>query len=266
MEESNKTVTANQDQTENGEKIDGNDIGDKGEKKPDDKSSEVEANGVSTENDEAKKKQSREKNSFYAEQRRKAKEERERKETETRIRKQVVFEVKKENVKKDELDSLGLNSVETDDDIFLVESYRKSKSEGSENPEAEAYRSLREKKIAEAKEAETKKAKEEEYLQQIAKEQEEVKGKYGKTCKQILDEEPNFKDFLDSFGKEKTFIECYEYFNANIKKAKSEEREESKKTATPPTSTSGSSNGKTNKTKETDEEFKARWIKEHGRW
>lgn len=219
-------------------------------------------NPAKKEGEKPKPKQSRETDAKFAEMRRKQKEEAERKDLESRIRKQVEFDVKKEAVSKSELEALGIDEVKTDEELLLVESYRKAKAEGEENPELAAYKALHAKQLKDREEANSRaKAKAEaeaEQTQIVANEQAEIRKKYGKSTGEILKEEPDFKKFFDRYGKAGNFDECYTTFH----EIRGDSEQKAKQQGVFPTSGTGDSKG--SPTKETDEEFLARTRKQYG--
>lgn len=209
-------------------------------------------------------KQDRDTDSKNAERRRmeKAKAEEERVALEKQIREQAEFDVKKGLVTPDELKDLGLEKVEDPNQLYLAESYRKAKADGKENPVAEAYKSLFAKqskeRAAESAEAQAKAKADEETRAVVAKEQGEIKAKYGKTTGEILRAEPEFKEFFDKYGKAGSFGTCYETFHS----LKGDSEKMAKKAGIPPTSGTGKG-GEGNST-ETDEQFLARTKAKYG--
>lgn len=208
--------------------------------------------------------QSREDDAKNAERRRreKAKAEEEQKAHDDKIREQAEFNVKKGQVTSDELKDLGLEKVDDPEQLYLVEKYRKAKADGKENPVAEAYISLSNKQRDERKtelaaaEAQAKTVEEERQI--VAKEQGEVKKKYGKTTGEILRDEPEFKEFFDTYGKAGTFDACYSSFH----KIKGDSDKAAKKAGTFPTS--GTGKGNEGSSTETDEQFLARTKARYG--
>lgn len=212
-------------------------------------------------------KQSRETDAQNAERRRKAKEreEQRQKEREEQIRRQAVFEVKSGQVTAEELSELGLAKVEDEDQLFLVESLRKAKAEGAENPQAEAYKALfrkqsedRAKASAEAQAQQADLARRKEI---VAKDQAAFKTKFGKTTAEVMQNEP---EFMTLFGKlidesKGNFTELYTAYHT----MKSGQREEAKREGAIPTGGNGNSDPNV---EESDEEFKERYKKKYGHW
>lgn len=211
-------------------------------------------------------KQSRETDAINAERRRKAKEreEQRQKEREAEIRRQAVFEVKSGQVTADELRELSLAKVETEDQLFLVENLRKAKAEGLENPVAYAYRELYGKTEAEKAKADEAKKEEEKSKAIVAKDQADFKAKFGKTTADVVKNEP---EFMTIFGplidpSKGNFTALYTAYKAT----KGSSEENAKKEGSFPTNAQGGNKPSDPKTGETDEQFKQRYIKEHGRW
>lgn len=226
-----------------------------------------------TETDEGKgstapAKQDRKTDAKFAEERRRRKEreEQKQKEREDEIRRQAVFDVKKEQVKKDELSELGLEKIEDDDDLFLVETFRKAKADGEENPQATAYRALRVRQLAARRDAEAKDkaAKDAEERQKaiVAKDQAAFKAKFGKTTAEVMKTDT---EFMDVFGNlidpdRGNFTELYSAYTSLKQERTSTAKKEGAFPTNPPAS--GDKSGQ----EEDDEDFKKRWIAQHGHW
>ena len=212
-------------------------------------------------------KQSRETDAANAERRRKAKEreEQRQREREEQIRRQAVFEVKSGQVTAEELSELGLAKVEDEDQLFLVESLRKAKADGAENPQAAAYQALF-KKQSEDKAAAKAKSEAEEATKQrriatVAQDQANFKAKFGKTTAEVMKSE---EEFMELFGglidqDKGNFTELYTAYT----QMKAGQRNDAKREGAIPTNSNG--NGDQNG-EETDEEFKKRWAKKYGHW
>ena len=209
--------------------------------------------------------QTRETDAQNAERRRREKEraEQRQREREAEIRRQAVFEVKSGQVSAEELRELGLAKVETEDQLYLVESLRKAKADGAENPIADAYRALYGKNEAEKAKAEEAKKEEDKAKAIVAKDQAAFKAKFGKTTAEVY---KNEEEFMSIFGglidvSKGNFTELYSAYIA----MKGEHKDAAKKAGSFPTSAQGG--GKPNPAiGETDEQFKERWKREHGRW
>ena len=212
-------------------------------------------------------KQSRETDAQNAERRRKAKEreEQRQKEREEQIRRQAVFEVKSGQVTAEELSELGLAKVEDEDQLFLVESLRKAKADGAENPQAAAYQALF-KKQSEDKAAAKAKSDAEEATKQrriatVAQDQANFKAKFGKTTAEVM---KNEEEFMQLFGglidqDKGNFTELYTAYT----QMKSKQRDAAKADGSFPTNPQS---GKPGEEKESDEDFKKRYIAKYGRW
>lgn len=212
-------------------------------------------------------KQDRKTDAKYAEERRqrKAREEQRQREREEQIRRQAVFEVKSGQVTAEELSELGLAKVEDEDQLFLVESLRKAKADGVENPQATAYQALFKKQTAEKAEAKAKadaqEAEKQKRLATVAQDQSNFKAKFGKTTAEVMKGEP---DFMRLFGNlidqdKGNFTELYSAYTS----MKQEQTNAAKNEGSFPTNSNAPSN---NSGEESDEDFKKRWIAEHGRW
>lgn len=214
------------------------------------------------------KKQDRDTDAKYAEERRKRKEREEarQREREEEIRRQAVFEVKSGQVSSDELKELSLEKVENEDQLFLVEQLRKAKAEGVENPLAEAYKSLFKKQVddkAKAQaEAQARKAAEDAKKAIVAKDQQAFKAKFNKSTADVMKTDTEFMSlFGNLIDQEKgNFTELYSAYT----KMKEERATQAKKEGAFPTSSQGSSAG--NPSGETDQDFKERYIAEYGHW
>ena len=215
----------------------------------------------------APKKQSRETDAANAQRRREEKEREaaRQKERENEIRRQAVFEVKSGQVSAEELSELGLAKVEDEDQLFLVESLRKAKAEGVENPQAHAYQALFKKQAAEKADAKAKaeaeKAETERRRAVVAQDQKNFQAKFGKSTADVMKNEPEFMELFGNFIDESkgNFTDLYSAYQ----KMKSQQRNEAKADGAFPTKTPPAKPGDE---KETDEEFKKRYIAQYGRW
>lgn len=214
------------------------------------------------------KPQDRDTNAKNAERRRRQKEreEQRQREREDEIRRQAVFEVKSGQVTADELKELSLPKVETEEQLFLVEQLRKAKSEGAENPQAEAYKALFKKQSDDKAKAEAQAKAEAEAearrKEVVAKDQQAFKAKFGKTTAEVM---KNEEEFMSLFGNlidqdKGNFTELYSAYTT----LKKERKDTAKKDGSFPTSSESGSSSSGND--ESDADFKKRWIAEHGRW
>ena len=224
--------------------------------------------GSSKSDEEGKKesqKQSRKTDAEYAEERRqrKAREEAAKKKREDEIRRQAVFEVESSQVTPEELSQFGIEKVEDEDQLFLVKSLRKAKADGVENPLATAYQELYKKKNAEKADAKAKADAEEraknERIARVAKDQADFKAEFGKSTKDVVENEP---EFTKLFGKvidadKGNFTECYRAYTA----MKKNQAADAKKEGEFPTNSDGKGS-----TAESDEDFKKRYIAQYGSW
>lgn len=210
-------------------------------------------------------KQTREEDAKYAEERRKrkAREEARQKAREEEIRRQAVFEVKSGQVTSDELKELGLDKVEDEDQLFLVESLRKAKADGVENPQAEAYRALFKKQTADKADAKAKadaeKAEKDRITALIAEDQKAFKEKFGKTTAEVMANETEFKELFGKSLQAGNFTDLYTAYSTLKKK----QADTAKKEGSFPTGATGQTKADG---EETDEEFKKRYIATYGRW
>lgn len=213
----------------------------------------------------AKAKQSREEDAKYAEERRKRKEREEaaRKKRDDEIRRQAVFQVKKEQVTSGELGELGLTEVKDEDQLYLVETLRKAKADGVENPVAYAYQSLYKREIeaknAKKAEEEAATAAKERRLAVAAEDQKNFKAKFGKTTQEVIKNEPEFMKLFGQFldADKGNFTDLYGAYMA----LKKDVSDKAKKDGSFPTN--GQGNGTTT---ETDEEFMKRYKAQYGSW
>lgn len=213
------------------------------------------------------KAQDRETDAKNAERRRRAKEReaQRQKEREDEIRRQAVFDVKSGQVTADELRDLSLDKVENEDQLFLVEQYRKAKADGNENPQADAYKALfkkqnEEKAAAQAK-AEADRKAEQAKLEVVRKDQIEFKAKFGKTTAEVMQNEEEFMSlFGDAIDQEKgNFTKLYAAYTA----MKQGRAAASKKDGSFPTNSKGKT---TDSGEESDEEFMKRYQATYGHW
>ena len=271
MEEKEKILDTSESNPDEGEQVDESDLeeeGKEGEKSPTGDENQEGQKAEEEGKTQAKPKQDRKTDAQYAEERRKRKEreEAQRKAREEEIRRQAVFEVKSGQVTADELGELGLAKIEDEDQLFLVESLRKAKAEGVENPQAAAYQALFKKQYADKAEAKAKseaEAKAEQRKKEIvAQDQAAFKAKFGKTTAEVLKEDAEFKErFGHLIDPDKgNFTPLYEAYLA----MKKEQSVAAKQEGSFPTSSTGAA--ESGDDKESDEDFKKRWTAEHGHW
>ena len=274
MEEETKVQPTSEPNPTGDEQVNTSDLEDENGKKPTPAANEGEEHageGQKPSEGEGQKpnppKQSRKTDAQYAEERRRKKEreEAERKKREDEIRRQAVFEVKSGQVTAEELSELGLAKVEDEDQLFLVESLRKAKADGVENPQAAAYQALFKKQAADKADAKAKTEAEEAEKQKrvaiVAQDQANFKAKFGKTTAEVMKGEP---EFMELFGglidvDKGNFTELY----AAYQKMKSQQRSDAKADGSFPTTTPATKPGDE---KESDEDFKKRYIAKYGRW
>ena len=271
MEEENKVQATNEpNPDEDKDKVDPSDVSDDGSqdsqtKPTGDDGGKGDSEDKDKDKDPKQQKQSRKTDAEYARERRerKAREEAERKRREDEIRRQAVFEVKSGQVTADELGELGLSKVENDDQLFLVESFRKAKADGAENPQAEAYKALFKKQADEKAKALEAEAKEKAMLDLIEKDKDEFQKQFGTTTKDVLEQDKEFVDAFAELIKETPgkFTKIYAAY-AKLKKGIADK---AKRDGAFPTGQNGSSESK-NADTESAEEFQKRWIAEHGHW
>lgn len=272
MEEENKIPTTPESNPNGDDRVNMSDIDDENEGQGDSKpTGDEKPNDQQKPSDDGQKpnpsRQDRRTDAEYAEERRKRKEREEalRKKRDEEIRRQAVFDVKKGQVTPEELAELGLQKVEDEDQLFLVESLRKAKASGAENPLATAYQELYKRQSAERAEAQERAKAEEAEKQKriatVAQDQAAFKAKFGKTTAEVLKNEP---EFVELFGKlidqdKGNFTELYDAYT----QLKAKHSDTARREGTFPTNSNGPANGDVS---ESDEEFKKRWIAEHGHW
>lgn len=212
-------------------------------------------------------KQSRELDAKFAEERRKRKEreEAQKKKHDEEVANKALFDYKSSQVTKDELNELGLSKVEDEEQMFLVESLRKAKSDGVENPVASAYQSLfkknSEEKATKKAEEEAKEAARKKREATVAEDQRNFKAKFGKSTADAMKEE----EFMNLFGAaldpdKGNFTELYSGYS-EMKKKQSEEGKR-KGSFTPGSNGNGGGNEQGNKPR-TREEFEKYWAEKY---
>ncbi len=271
MEEENKSQqTSDLDPTGKNDDVTSDDL-DQGSGDNDQKAEEGNKENPEPKAEEAEaksQKQSRATDAANAERRRKEKErdEARRLAREAEIRRQAVFEVKSGQVSTEELNELGLKKIEDEEQLFLVESLRKAKAEGVENPVAAAYQAMFGKQRTDRAEAQAKEAAEQQKQQKakeiVAKDQADFKAKFGKTTAEVMKNEPEFMAlFGDLIDTDKgNFTACYTAYT----ELKTKHREDAKREGSFPTNTG---DGKSpDEAGETAEEFEKRFRSTYGHW
>ena len=210
-------------------------------------------------------KQTRETDAANAERRRreKAREEARRAEREAEIRRQAVFEVESGQVTSGELQELGLEKVETEEQLFLVKSLRKAKAAGVENPQAVAYQDLFKKQQSEraeaAAQAEATRQAEERSKKVVAEDQANFKTKFGKTTAEVIKNEPEFMRLFGDLIGEGNFTKLYTAYT----ELRQNQSNVAKREGSFPTNGSG---GQTPSGEETDADFRKRFEATYGHW
>lgn len=183
-----------------------------------------------------KKRQTRETNAYYAELRRKNERlEREKKELETKVN-EADFEARKKVVPKTVLESIGLEKIETQDDLMLAEAYKTADEAGDDNPLKTAMQTLRNMQ-KEKQEAERKLADEQaKNYEAVVKDQIEFKKKFGIETKDALKDE-RFVNLYKDLIKHGNFTELYTRYKEAFPDDKpndNEDLENAKKASIPP--------------------------------
>lgn len=275
MEEEEKNPPTSDSNPNGDEQVTQSDIKDGGANEHTDQAKEGDKTGGQSQAEEdadksgnQKHAQDRETDAQNAERRRRQKEREaaKQRELEERIRRQAVFDVKSGQVTADELKELSLGKVETEDQLFLVESLRKAKADGSENPLADAYKALFRKQESDKAEAsakaEAQRKAEEAKRETVARDQQAFKAKFGKTTAEVMKTD---EEFMSLFGnlidQEKgNFTELYSAYVSMKKQG----RDDAKRDGSFPAGSKGGNPGEA--VVETDEEFKKRYIQKYGHW
>lgn len=276
MEEEKKTPQASESNPNGNEEVTNSDLddenhqeekdpkeGDGGEGSADDGSQKTDEEGKKPN----PQKQSRELDAKFAEERRKRKEreEAQKKKHDEEVANKALFDYKSKQVTQDELNELGLSKVEDEEQMFLVESLRKAKSDGAENPVASAYQSLfkknSEEKATKKAEEEAKEAARKKREATVAEDQKNFKAKFGKSTADAMKEE----EFMSLFGAaldpdKGNFTELYSGYS-EMKKKQSEEGKR-KGSFTPGSNGNGGGNEQGNKPR-TREEFEKYWAEKY---
>lgn len=255
MEEKEKAVVKDEPETEDIDEsdVEENEEGNEAEKEPEEEGAEAK--------ETPKRKQSRKEDAYFAEQKRRQRKSAESEEQ--RIRREAEFDVKKGLVASETLSELGLDAVETEDDLYLAERYDDAVREGDPNPTASAYKALRAKKREDEKADAEEREAEEGRKREIAKDQAEFAKQYGKTTAEALAEnDGEFKRLFGEFIAPGNFTKLYGAY----RKMKDAESEEAKAKSSVPTG--GSSSGKKEEKDVDDmtpEEFRAYWDRKYHR-
>ena len=149
-----------------------------------------------------------------------------------RIRREAAFEVKKDYVKPDTLRELGLDSIETEDDLALAEAYEKAVADGEENPVAVAYRTLRNRDAEARRQRDEQEAERARLRASIAKEQADFKKEFGVETWEVMD--GGNSEFAKKFGhliRPGNFAELYRVYRSYTQ----EGRDAAKAKGVPPT-------------------------------
>ena len=217
---------------------------------------------------ESKPKQSRAENAKYADMRRAQKEKEKREaeiqEAEKRGQQQAEIEFRKKAITSDDLKELGLENVDDDRDLFLAEKYREAKAKGSEDPKLDAYQALTNRYRIEVDEAKKQAKMEAERNKKAYDDAVSFKKAYGKAPEQIMNDDPNFKEFFDRFGEIGKCTDCYQTYlkiRSLGPNQKPKDDEASKKAGAYPSTSSGSSKSLEY---ETEEEFNRRTLEAYG--
>lgn len=180
------------------------------------------------------KQQSREENKYYADLRRKNDElQKKNKDLEVKV-KEANFNGRKNSVSNDALIDLGLESIETEDDLFLCEEYEKAVKRGAENPALEANKAYRDKVRKEQQAKNKEETQKNEQIQKINEDKINFKNKFGIETSEALKDEKFMSVFGDmiSYG---NMTDLYSKYQLLVDREEAD-KEEAKKMGTLPNS------------------------------
>lgn len=142
---------------------------------------------------------SREKgNAYYARLRREKKALQEEVEQLRREKSEAAFKARAERVSTDALTDLGIDKVETEEQLFLTEAYEEAVKKGSLNPTAEAYKKLSEKRFEDHKKLQEENDNKAKDIQLMNEDSANFEKRYGKPV-QTATQDPMF---VKMFGKD----------------------------------------------------------------
>lgn len=130
--------------------------------------------------------QSRDENAYYADLRRKYEEK----------AKKIKYETFQKATDEDILKDLGLENIDDEYSMKLVEFYKEGKKEEVDNPPAYAYKKANSWRREENEKTKNVELEEKKNRDEMDKELKEVKSKYNKSLKTIQKEEPNFEKYM----------------------------------------------------------------------
>lgn len=172
----------------------------------------IDASLNETTKNETDKKQTREENSYWAEQRRKwdaeKKELVEKNKNLEKEKNEVGYNTRKDLISKSVLEDLGLDSISNEDDLILCENYKKAVDKGEDEPIAAAYKSLYKEQKAKHVEALKTKENDEKVNRLIAEDQKQFKEKFGISTSEALKDE-NFKKLFGDLIEAGNFTKIY---------------------------------------------------------
>jgi len=171
-----------------------------------------------------KKSQTKEESAYFARMRKENRELKERMAKLEEEKKQSEFNAKASRFSEDTLSELGIDKIETEDDMLLAESYKEALKKGSTNPIADAYKALRNKQSEQLREATAKKSAEEENKKKVSDDQIAFKKAYGIDTKQALQDE-RFKKMYGKFITYGNLTELYGMYQENVLKPEQAQRQ-----------------------------------------
>lgn len=249
MEEKEQVTNAEVEATEQETEVESNDISENELGDFDKEAEGVEEPKKADNPPEAKpkKQQTQEESAYFARMRKENRELKQRMAQMEQEAKKAKFDAKASTFSEDALSELGIDKIETEDDMLLAESYKEAMKKGSTNPVADAYKALRTKQSKELQEAKDKSTAEEENKRRVSEDQAAFKKAYGIDTKEALKDER----FTKMYGKFITYgnlTELYGMYSENIlkpEKAQKEIEEKAKSMGSIPSSNGGStdSNG-----------------------
>ena len=175
-----------------------------------------------------KTKQTREENAKFAELRRqKAELEKEKKELEAKVQK-ANFNAKKDGVSKATLEGIGLDTIETEEDLVLATAYDNAIAEGSEDPLKDAIKVQREhiRKTAEKtrSEEEARKA----TIELIKQDQANFKEKFGMETSEVYGKDERFMALFGDLLQPGNFTQLYTRYKEAFPDESSDEEAKNK--------------------------------------
>lgn len=233
-----KEATATEQETEADDgKIDENDLGDFRDDDGVDEPKQADDDPPA----KPKKQQTQEESAYFAKMRRENRELKQRMAEMEKKAKEAEFNNKASKFSEDTLSDLGIDSIKTEDDMFLADAYKEATKKGSVNPVADAYKALRLKKDGELSAEREKKSAEEENARKVSEDQIAFKKAYGIDTKEALQDE-RFKKMYGKFITYGNLTELYGIYTENVlkpEKAQKEIEDKAKEMGTIPSGNGG---------------------------